>query len=165
MHEAVMGINRRLETIEKESTFKSGYENFVSQSNIDDEDMLNSTLGKTLTHQKLILEQINTKTQSNFQMMSIEDSNFNKYQRRLTYDIRQPRRGAQNLDESNLMQISTSYIQQEGDPPGDRAIGSTIDHQVGSATGSRFVNSKVNTPRQDEINDKVEQLQNSIKTF
>ena len=50
MHEAVMGINRRLETIEKESTFKSGYENFVSQSNIDDEDMLNSTLGKTLTH-------------------------------------------------------------------------------------------------------------------
>ena len=62
MHEAVMGINRRLETIEKESTFKSGYENFVSQSNIDDEDMLNSTLGKTLTHQKLILEQINTKT-------------------------------------------------------------------------------------------------------
>ena len=62
MHEAVTSINKRLETIEKESTFKSGYENFVSQSNNDDEDMLNSTLGKTLTHQKLILDQINTKT-------------------------------------------------------------------------------------------------------
>ena len=62
MHEAVTSINKRLETIEKESTFRSGYENFVSQSNNDDEDLLNSTLGKTLTHQKLILDQINTKT-------------------------------------------------------------------------------------------------------
>ena len=88
MHEAASSINKRLETKEKESTFKSGgFENFVSQSG-NEEDLLDQTLGKTLTHQKLILDQINTKTQSNFHMMSVEDSNYNRYQRRMTYDIR-----------------------------------------------------------------------------
>ena len=56
MHEAASSINKRLETKEKESTFKSGgFENFVSQSG-NEEDLLDQTLGKTLTHQKLILD-------------------------------------------------------------------------------------------------------------
>ena len=36
MHEAASNINKRLETKEKENTFMSGYENFVSQSNEED---------------------------------------------------------------------------------------------------------------------------------
>lgn len=39
MHEAASNINKRLETKEKEHTFMSGYENFVSQSG-NEEDLL-----------------------------------------------------------------------------------------------------------------------------